>query len=537
MDNNNYPYQKSIDEYYCMGNAHNISAPSSENTNYMLPHNGKSHNIENPHLPTQPIPLHQSLPNPHLHQPYAGLPMPSYHVDYSSNYNLQPISPPSIYHPVPHPAYALNYQAIDHSNPAPPTDLRNIAHKTDPPVPESEPTNYSKSEPVPQSQETKSEIKEQPISESEKCVDKNSSVDLTSIPTHAKETEITEIQSSHNSLEQPNSDMETTETSEHTKTNESEPQNTENVEQVQANSEESSQQSLNDNSQDASEKPAGTFKPRLSAIARYNPNSPVFPKKKRRRIVLLNDDDDSDDNANELKRELLTKSPTPEVETNTVAIGENDDATPAEEDKPSEEQDPMAESSGEGNSESSENEETLDPASTLLKNAVIIQAAETKKKKRVLDSDDEDQTPLTSVDDIGVESNENELEEPLCDDILVCETSPNLESISAEAIETVIPIENPIIPQDDLPEENEISDQPAESQPEKSPKEPVVENEKGPSEEKESPEEKSNDTTSKETEKEVDSKAGIIKNVKREKVEDDIDPAEMVVATLKKEKK
>lgn len=148
------------------------------------------------------------------------------------------------------------------------------------------------------------------------------------------------------------------------------------------------------------------------------------PKKKRRRILQLNDDD-SDDNTND--RDLLNKSPIPE---SSKALSEDPNK-------------PDTEDSSE-DSESDTDQANIDPqvlkARSLLKGVVIIQANEKKKKIRVLESDDEEQMEM-SVDDIGAECNDS-YEENFNGNLLGSE-------ILDETSETVISIENPIIPQDD----------------------------------------------------------------------------------------
>lgn len=139
--------------------------------------------------------------------------------------------------------------------------------------------------------------------------------------------------------------------------------------------------------------------------------SPSGTSKKRRRILQLNDSDDECD----LKKELQI-SPEKKVEEEV---------------------------------ESEESETDADPeaikARSLLKSAVIIHGPASRKKKRVLESDEEDEM-LTSVDDIGlIETNENENDEEMFNsDIIV--------DIGYDTTEKVVPIENPIIVQDDFVE-------------------------------------------------------------------------------------
>lgn len=149
-----------------------------------------------------------------------------------------------------------------------------------------------------------------------------------------------------------------------------------------------------------------------------------YPKKKRRRILQLNDDD-SDDNTND--RDLLNKSPIPEQAKAVIEDPNKPDTEDSSED-----------------SESDTDQANTDPqvlkARSLLKGAVIIQANEKKRKIRVLESDDEEQMEM-SVDDIGAECNDS-YEENFNVNLLGSE-------IMDESNETVISIENPIIPQDD----------------------------------------------------------------------------------------
>lgn len=154
--------------------------------------------------------------------------------------------------------------------------------------------------------------------------------------------------------------------------------------------------------------------------------APLSGSKKRRRRILQLNEDDSDD-GNELKKELLV-SP--------------------EKDKEKKENDRTGDSSLDSDSDDPpENDPEALKARFLLKSAVIIQGPDSKKrKKRVLESDEEEMQ--TSVDDIGLMSNENDEndEEMFDNDIVVSE--PVFENL--DDCEKVVPIENPIIPQDDF---------------------------------------------------------------------------------------
>ncbi|CAO1408221.1 unnamed protein product [Diamesa serratosioi] len=161
----------------------------------------------------------------------------------------------------------------------------------------------------------------------------------------------------------------------------------------------------------------------LGVVHKENQNSGCT-KKKRRRILQLNDDD-SDDNTND--RDLLNKSPTPEHLKSIIEDPNKPDTEDSSEDSESD------------SDQANTNPQVL-KARSLLKGAVIIQANEKKRKIRVLESDDEEQMEM-SVDDIGAE----------CNDIF--EENYNVDLLGSEIIdesnETVISIENPIIPQDD----------------------------------------------------------------------------------------
>jgi hypothetical protein len=135
----------------------------------------------------------------------------------------------------------------------------------------------------------------------------------------------------------------------------------------------------------------------------------IGSSKKRRRILQLNEDSEEEC---DLKKELEVS---PEKKVETI---ESDDSESGDE------KDPEA-----------------FKARSLLKSAVIIQGPTGKKKKRVLDSDEEDEM-LTSVDDIGLmESNENENEEELYNNDIIVD-------VAFEGIGEVVPIENPIIAQE-----------------------------------------------------------------------------------------
>lgn len=157
-------------------------------------------------------------------------------------------------------------------------------------------------------------------------------------------------------------------------------------------------------------------------------------QKRRRRIVQLNDDDDSENER--MKRELLNKSPELTADKGKPSNGKTEDSSSHSESD--DEQDPST---------------ITDPqaikqykARSLLKNVVIIQGPSNKKKKRVLESDDEDEM-LTSVDDIGLEATtsiENE-EESFVEDILVSDVFVPIE---CEQIEIIVD-EPPPIPKDE----------------------------------------------------------------------------------------
>lgn len=147
--------------------------------------------------------------------------------------------------------------------------------------------------------------------------------------------------------------------------------------------------------------------------------------KRRRRILQLNEEESEDES--DLKKEMLQESPEKDKE-------KGKDSTESEDSSPdSESDDPTI----------ANNPEAL-KARSLLKSAVIIIGPKSKKKKRVLESDDEDEMQ-TSVDDIGLlGSNDNDNE------------NENDEHLFGEAFDTIdvvennVLIENPIIPQDDF---------------------------------------------------------------------------------------
>lgn len=145
--------------------------------------------------------------------------------------------------------------------------------------------------------------------------------------------------------------------------------------------------------------------------------------KKRRRILQLNEEDSEEES--DLKKELLQDSPEKDKE---KAKDESEDTSPD-----SESDDPSI----------ANNPEAL-KARSLLKSAVIILGPKSKKKKRVLESDDEDEM-RTSVDDIGLlGSNENDIDNSN-DEQLFGEAFDSI-----EGIENNVLIENPIIPQDEF---------------------------------------------------------------------------------------
>lgn len=128
--------------------------------------------------------------------------------------------------------------------------------------------------------------------------------------------------------------------------------------------------------------------------------------KKRKRIVVLNDD--SDDDASNLKSEIFNKS---NDNPDDAIIG-------------SEEKNDASESDIQTDNDESENLTDIGAlkAKFLLKNAVIIQGPDKKKKKsRLLDSDDENQMQATSVDDIGLMNEDENEDESFENDILISE--------------------------------------------------------------------------------------------------------------------
>lgn len=507
MDNqNSYEYQKNLDEYYYGNNMH-MSGSMNDNVNYMLPHNGKQHSMDTSHMPPQPIPLHQPQPHPHLHQPYQPTNLPPTLDHHPQAYSMQHL-PASMYHQIhppvlamhPHqmPSYPLNYQTepAGRLQDLPQTQPADLTPKSVITNTESQINSYNTSirEPV-----TRERIVEPPQVQAPLPIQ---------VPV-ADQTH-TQQEVSHNTP------MEIA-------------PNVQNHPQAQSHEMPSEANNQTFTPVPQEEIP---YKPRPSMLSRVITNSPMCPKKKRRRIVQLNDED-SDDNTNELKRELLNKSPVIEAAPSKV----DEQAPGGDPEHPQDKQKGESEDSSEDSSEESEPSVITDPdairehqARSLLKSAVIIQAAEKKKKVRVLDSDDEEQQ-LTNVDDIGIESNEPE-EEPFDESILMCETDNNYESLEIDKSEKVIPIENPIIPQEDPTEESTGIDQPSARNEDETvdrdeiidrkPKiEAIVKREITENEETATP-----------------SPASIkLKKIKSENVDDDIDPAGNVEAILEKDKK
>lgn len=136
--------------------------------------------------------------------------------------------------------------------------------------------------------------------------------------------------------------------------------------------------------------------------------------KKRKRIVVLNDDDSDEDPNSNLKNEILDKS-----------NGEQDGC---------EEKNDASESDVQTDNEEGENLTDIGAlkAKFLLKNAVIIQGPDKKKKKsRLLDSDDENQVQATSVDDIGIVNEDDNNDEELFESNILI-TEPIIPTIAPE---------------------------------------------------------------------------------------------------------
>lgn len=160
----------------------------------------------------------------------------------------------------------------------------------------------------------------------------------------------------------------------------------------------------------------------MQALGVVRKEAPLSNSKKRRRRILREDDSDEE---SDLKKELQLISPVKDKE-KMQNDAETEDSSPDSD-----------------SDDASLNDPGALRVRSLLKSAVIIQGPVSKKrKKRVLESDDEDEMQ-TSVDDIGlVNENDNEIEDELFNgDIIVSDTG--FESIVGS--EQVIPIENPII--------------------------------------------------------------------------------------------
>lgn len=158
-------------------------------------------------------------------------------------------------------------------------------------------------------------------------------------------------------------------------------------------------------------------------VARKKTPSLVSGLKKRRRRILR--EDDSDDES-ELKREMLLISPEKDNEKT-----KNDEET--EDSSPDSDSDDLCSSN---------------KVRSLLKSAIIIQGPVCKKKKkRVLESDDEYDLQ-TSVDDIGlINENENDIDDELCNgSIVVTDADFQIK----EGTEKVIPFKRTFIQQDKL---------------------------------------------------------------------------------------
>lgn len=153
--------------------------------------------------------------------------------------------------------------------------------------------------------------------------------------------------------------------------------------------------------------------------------------KKRKRIVVLNDD--SDDDTSKLKNEVFNKSNDNLNET-TLVSEEKGDASESDLD----------------DTDNDEGENLTDigalKAKFLLKNAVIIQGPDKKKKKsRLLDSDDESQMQATSVDDIGLMNEDDNEDESFENDILINDP--------------IVPIEDPVTSTEYRDEETKLEKQ------------------------------------------------------------------------------
>lgn len=193
-------------------------------------------------------------------------------------------------------------------------------------------------------------------------------------------------------------------------------------------------------------------------------------KKNRRRILV----DDSDESETEMGREEILRSCTPDNSKQGMSTGCNSE----EEDVPSEKDEKADDSPVEMDPEASEiiAKEKPGPKSKksstylkleqeyetrhLFKNAIIIPAVEKKKKpKRVLASEDEESDEKSRdavVFGIGVEEPIDDEESRLSGaNILLSENysiDPNfipLEGVQVDAIPEIIPLENPILPQED----------------------------------------------------------------------------------------
>ncbi|XP_055603078.1 claspin-like [Uranotaenia lowii] len=165
-------------------------------------------------------------------------------------------------------------------------------------------------------------------------------------------------------------------------------------------------------------------------------------KKKRRRILLMNDDDDDSDDAEMDRLELLRSPEPPEPENEDKRDGE---ATTEEGDEDGKEV-------GEGvdDEERPGSAGSTTATASLLQNVVMIPAGDSdahkRKKIRVLDSDDEDET-ANNVDDIGLMGEDDELNPG---GLMMDENAEDgdygaMEGIELDKMEQIVTMDAPII--------------------------------------------------------------------------------------------
>lgn len=192
-------------------------------------------------------------------------------------------------------------------------------------------------------------------------------------------------------------------------------------------------------------------------------DSETRPKKQRRRILV----DDSEDNDSENEREEILRSCTPDNSKNNSSDNESSEENERKNDSTEEIIDPEVsemiarERPGPKSKKSSTYlmlEHKIE-ARNLLKTAVVIQAIEKKKRaKRVLESDDDsidEKSQEPDVFDIGMQDDECTMDSLNGPSVLLSENisaDPNfvpLEGVEIGKIDEIVPIENPVLPQEE----------------------------------------------------------------------------------------